>query len=88
MLGVSAAAEDYAADGEAEPERADREGADRDHLAPLRQPLPVTERGLLFHRQRLSAALLADCAAGTQAEVEIVEELGRLGRLVRHEASV
>ena len=82
------AAEDDATDREAEPERPEGESAHGDHLAPSRQPLPVAERGLLLHRQRLAATLLADGAAGAQAKVEVVEKLGRLGRLVRHEASV
>ena len=52
-------------------------------LRHARQPLPAAERLLLLGRQRLAAALLAQRAAGTQTEVEVVEDLGGL---VRHAA--
>src|SRR6266508_2211605 len=83
--GFTPAAEDQAAQREAEAEGADGEAADRDRLAPRREPLPAAERVLLLGRERLSAALLAQRAAGAQAEVEVVEDLGRL---VRHKPSV
>ena len=76
---LAAAAEDDAAEREAEPEGADGERADRDRLAPLRKALPASKGRLLLRRQRLSAPALADRASCTQTEVEIVEELGRLG---------
>ena len=53
-----------------------REAADRDRLAPGGEALPAPERLLLLGRQRLAAALLAQRAAGAQAEVEVVEDLG------------
>ena len=42
-----------------------------------RKTLPAAERLLLLGRQRLAAAPLAQRAAGPQAEVQIVEDLGR-----------
>ena len=75
---VAAAAEDEAAEREAEPEGAERERADRDRLAPDREPLPVPERGLLLLGQLLPAPLLPQGAAGLEAQVEVVEDLGRL----------
>src|SRR3954466_628815 len=77
-LRLAPAAEDEAAEGEAEAERADAERADREHLAPRRQTLPAAERLRLLGRQRLAAALLAERAAGAEAEVEVVEDLGGL----------
>src|SRR5207237_4259492 len=74
--------EEEAARGEAAPERADREAADRDPLAPRRQPLPAPERLLLLFGQRFAAALLTHGAAGAQTEIEVVENLRRL--LVSH----
>ena len=82
LLRPSPAAEDQAAEGEAEPERADGEAADRDALPPCGKPLPAAERLLLLLGQRLAAALLAQRAAGPEAEVEVVEDLRRL--LVGH----
>src|SRR6266540_1612152 len=72
------AAEQQAAEGEAEPEGAEREGADRDRLPPVRHLLPAAERLLFLGRQRLAAALLAQRAAGAQAEVEVLDDLGGL----------
>ena len=79
-----AAAEDEAADGEAETEGADREGADRDALAPHRHLLPAADRLALLLGQLLAATLLAQRAAGLEAEVQVVEDLGA----VRHVTSV
>ncbi len=69
------AAEDEAADGEAEPEGAKREGADGDPLAPDGQTLPVTERLFLLLRQLLSAPLLAQRTPCLESKVEVVEYL-------------
>src|SRR5581483_8470490 len=77
--GLAPAAENETAQREAEPERAGGEAADRDPLAPRRQPLPPAERLLLLRRQRLAAAPLAQRTAGAHAEIEVVEDL-----LVRH----
>src|SRR5581483_907640 len=83
---LAPAAEDEAAEREAEPERPDREAADRDDLATGRQPLPASERFVLLGRQLLAAPLLAQRAAGTQPEVEVVEDLrGVVGHRV-HES--
>src|SRR5215510_14744291 len=79
------AAEDEAADGEPEPERAEREGADRDELPPQRQALPAPDRLLFLGGQRLAASLLTRRPACTQAEIDVVEQFRRL---VRHGASV
>src|SRR5207244_3067880 len=70
------APEHETADGEAEAERADGEGADRERLPPRRQPLPPSERLLLLGRERLASALLAQSATRPDAEVEVVEDLG------------
>ena len=43
-----------------------------------RQPLPAPERFLLLGGQRLAATLLAQRAAGPQAEVQVVEDLAGL----------
>src|SRR5207248_1232809 len=51
-------------------------------LAPRRKALPAAERLLLFLGERLAATLLAQGPAGAQAEVEVVEDLGR--RFVGH----
>ena len=75
---LASPAEDDATEREAEPEGADGEGADRDHLPPLGQPLPAREGRFFLGRERLAAPALPDRAAGAQTEVEIVEELGRL----------
>src|SRR5205085_3329412 len=72
------APENEAAQGEAEAERADGEGADRERLPPGGEPLPATERLLLLGRERLAAALLAQRAAGANAQVEVVEYLRRV----------
>ena len=53
------AAEDEAAEGETEPERAEREGADRHHLAPDGKPLPVAESNELLLGELLAAPLLS-----------------------------
>ena len=74
-LGLAPAAEDEAAERESQAERADREGADRSGLASGREPLPAAERLLLLVRELLAAALLAQRAARSQAEVEVVEDL-------------
>ncbi len=63
---------------EAEPEGADGERADRDRLARRREPLPASECLLLLGRQLLAAPLLAQRAAGPEAEVEVVEDFGVL----------
>src|SRR6187551_2320520 len=81
----SPAAENEAADGEPEPERAQREGADRDEPPPQRQALPAPDRLLFLGRQRLAASLLARRPTCTQAEIDVVEQFRRL---VRHGASV
>ena len=47
-------------------------------LAPHREPLPAAERGRLLLGQLLAAPLLAHRAAGLEAEVEVVEDLGGL----------
>src|SRR6266516_3359313 len=65
------------------PRALSREASDRERLSPRRQPLPATERLSLLRRQRLSAPLLPDRAAGSQTEIEIVEDLGGL---VGHES--
>ena len=59
------------------------ERADRDRLAPRREPLPAAERLLLLGRQRLAAPLLAHRAAGAEPEVEVVEDLGGLSSAMR-----
>jgi hypothetical protein len=79
------ATEDEAADGEAEAERAEREGPERDDLASATEPLPASERFLFLARKRLAAPLLAQSAARSQPEIEVVEDLGRL---VDHDLSV
>src|SRR5437763_10400800 len=75
---LTAPAEDDPAEGEAEAERAEGERTYRDRLAPLGEPLPAREDCLLLGRQRLAAPALPNRTARAQAEVEIVEELGRL----------
>src|SRR5581483_3802803 len=80
--GFAPAAEHEPAEREAEPEGAEGEAADRHTLAPRRQALPAPEGVAFLCRQRLAAALLPQGAAGTQAEVEVVEDLRRL--LVGH----
>ena len=65
-----------AAEGEAEAEGADRERADCDRLPRHREPVPASERLLLLGRQRLAAPLLAQRAARSEAEIEVVEDLG------------
>src|SRR5207253_5311524 len=74
-LDLAPAAEHETAEREAEPEGAEREPADCDRLAPGGQPLPAAERFLLVRGQRLAAALLAQCTACPQAQVEVVEDL-------------
>src|SRR5436190_3804789 len=80
LLGLAPAAEDQAAEGEAQAKGADREASDRQGLAPRRQALPAAERLALLLRQRLASALLSDRAAGSQAEIEVVEDLGGVFR--------
>src|SRR4029453_14292269 len=63
LLGLAPAAEDQAAEREAQPERPQGEGADRDRLAPRREPLPAPQRLAIGRRQRLPLALLAPSAA-------------------------
>src|SRR4029079_4207794 len=76
-LGLAGAAhEDEAAEGEAEPERADGEGADRDALAPHRHLLPAADRLALLLGQLLPAPLLAQRAAGLESDIEVVDGLG------------
>src|SRR5207248_7997762 len=75
-LPISPAAEHETPQGEAKPERPDREAADRQRLPPGREPLPAPERFALLLRQRLAATLLSDRAAGSQTEIEVVEDLG------------
>src|ERR1700734_2278171 len=82
--GLAPAAEHEAAEGETEPERPGGEPADRDALAPRRQPLPAAKRLEFLARERLAAALLAQRPAGAHAQVQIVEDLARL--LVAHGA--
>src|SRR5436190_13246531 len=75
--GLAPAAENQTAEREAETEGPDSEGADRGGLPPRGEALPAAEGLLLLVRQRLAAALLAHGAAGAQAEIEIIEDLGR-----------
>ena len=84
--GLAPAAEDQAAEGETEPEGADRERADRHGLAPDREALPATERLFFLDRQLLAAALFAQRTASAEAQVEIVEDLRRVA--LGHAASV
>jgi hypothetical protein len=42
------------------------------------EPLPASERFLFLARERLAAPLLAQSAARSQPEIEVVEDLGRL----------
>src|SRR3954452_8540615 len=69
---------------EAETEGSDREAADRNALAPGREPLPAAERLLLLGGQRLAATPLPQRPAGPYTEVEIVEDLAAV--LVGHRA--
>jgi hypothetical protein len=73
-----AAAEDQAADGEAEPERPERECSDRDELSPEGQALPVAYRLGLLRGERLATPLLPYRASGPKAEIDVVEQLRRL----------
>src|SRR6266576_3422970 len=77
-LDLAPTPEDQAAEREAEPERPDREAADRRHFARLRETLPAAECLFLLGRQLLAAALLPQSAAGPETEVEVVEDLGGL----------
>src|SRR5207253_10579840 len=79
-LGFAPAAEDEAAQGEPQAERADGEGADRERLAHGGEPLPAAERLLLLGGQRLAAPAFAQCAACPEPEVEVVKDLGRFFR--------
>jgi hypothetical protein len=72
------APENEATEGEAEPECAKCEGADRDAFTPDREPLPVTERLDLLLGQLLPTPLLAQGTSGLEPEVEVVENLRRL----------
>src|SRR4051812_18906465 len=74
----AAATEDEAAEGETEPESADGESPDRDHLAPDGKPLPASERRCFLLGQLLAAALFSQGTAGLEAEVQIVEDLWAL----------
>src|SRR5206468_236552 len=85
-LGLAPAAEDEAAEGEADAEHAHGEGADRGCLAGSGERIPAAECLFLLHRERLAAALLAQGAARSQPEIEVVEDLGRLVRH-RHECT-
>ena len=42
------------------------------------EAVPAAEGFSLLHRQLLPAALLAHCATGAQAKVEVIEDLGPL----------
>ena len=84
-LSLAPATEDEAAQSEAQAEGAEAEGADRERLADWRKPLPAAEDLLLLGGQGLAATLLPQRSAGPQAEVEVVEDLGRF---VSHEFSV
>jgi hypothetical protein len=84
-LSPAPAAEDEAADGKAKTEGAEGEPAQRDCLADTRQALPAPERVRFLGRQRLSAPFLAQRAASSQPEVEVVEDLGGL---IDHDLSV
>ena len=79
------ATEDQAAEGEAEPERPEGKGADRDALAPHREALSAAERGGLLLGELLASALLTHGAARLEPEIEVVEDLGTL---FRHASSV
>src|SRR5581483_12297758 len=72
VLGLPPAAEHESAEGEAEPERADREAAERHGLSPRRQPLPPAERLLLLEGQTLAATPLPKRPACADTEVEII----------------
>ena len=50
--------------------------ARKDRLLAGREPRPAAQRFLVLSGQRLAAALLAQGAAGAQAEVQIVEDFG------------
>src|SRR5215212_6394894 len=63
---------------EPQPERPDREGPDRECLSQRGETAPASERVRLLRSQRLAAPLLAQRAARSQAEVEVVEDLGGL----------
>ena len=63
---------------EAETEGADREAGDRERLAPGREHLPPAERLRLLARERLATTLLPNGAARSEAEVQVVEDLGRV----------
>src|SRR5262245_8814079 len=77
-LGAAPAAEHQPAEREAETERAEREGAHGDRLSPRGQTLPAPDCLLLLRGQGLAAPLLAQRSPGTEAEVEVVEDLGAL----------
>jgi hypothetical protein len=84
-LGPTPLAEDQAAEGEPEAERSEREGAERGDLARAPEALPASNCLFLLARQRLAAPLLAERAARSQAEIEVVEDLGGL---IDHDLSV
>jgi len=67
--------EHKAAEGEAEPEGADRKGSDGNPLAPDRQPLPVAERRSFGVGQLLPSPFLTQGTPGLKPEVEVVEDL-------------
>ena len=77
-LGPTPLAEDQAADREPEPEGAERKGAERHGLAHPREALPAPESLLLVGCQRLAAPFLAQRAARSQPEIEVVKDLGGL----------
>jgi predicted MPP superfamily phosphohydrolase len=82
-LGLAPAAEDETAKREAETERPDGEGTDRDRLAPDREAVPPAERLGLLHRQLFAATAFAHGAARPQAEIEVIEDLRTLGHRSR-----
>src|SRR5581483_10173978 len=82
VLRLAPATEHEAAEREPQAERPDREAADGETLPPRRQALPAAERFLLLRRERLAAPPLPQRPAGTDAEVEVVEDFAAV--LVRH----
>ncbi len=71
--------EDETTEGEPEPERPDREGADGDDLAPHGHLLPAADGLLLGLGELFAATLLAAGSPGLETEVEVVEDLGAFG---------
>jgi AI-2E family transporter len=75
--GLAPASEDEPTERETEPEGADGEGADRSCFPGGRKALPAAQRLPFLVCQLLAAPLLAQGLAGPQAEVDVIEDLGR-----------